>query len=214
MTISSSDISIGCDAIECEIGEHVDFHSMTNDLVTNSSITFSHIVAIANQAFHDLKNISHELFQKLEKQVIATKISASILVINKIYTDIEKIFNITGCIPGIGILSGSFRVILGKLQTITGIAIVATSELGQFLATRAGMDNLLINKWKILSQFGLEHILHGCLNVLRGTGEMLIGQYTMGLGNLPLIIPNLINGRNFNPYFSYGALTQYSDADK
>lgn len=188
--------------ISSQVGAE-DLINLANKVVTHRARFYKIISRTVIEALHDLKTTSSNLFHRLQEQVIVTAIPPLTTSTYKVCHEIERIFNIAGCIPGLGILAGSIRTILGRVQAITGLAIVAISEVGRFLASQTSSNKELVKKWEDLSQFGLTHLVHGTLNVLRGTGEMLVGSYTMGLGNAPLLIPNLINRRNFTPYYDY-----------
>ena len=179
---------------------------LNDDLVAKAASTSKHVLSAAHYALNTLKETSCEWFDFIQHKVIATEIPQLITSTNKACSDVERIFNISGCIPAIGILSGAFRTILAKVQVVVGIAITALSELGKFIAKQTSKEDLS-DKWEMLSRFGLEQTLHGCLNIMIGTGEVLAGSYTLGLGNVAFLAPNLINNRNFMPYFAYGSLT-------
>ncbi|MEI8366699.1 MAG: hypothetical protein WCF65_09820 [Parachlamydiaceae bacterium] len=161
------------------------------------------ILATVKAALYDLKTSSSKLFEELQEKVVITPLPPVIAGINKVCHQVERIFNIMSCLPALGILSGSVRTVLGKVQAISGLAVITISEVGRFVADKTTTNKELVKKWTVLSQFGLQHLVHGTLNVLRGTAEMLVGSYTGGLGNIPLFIPNIINGRNFTPYYDY-----------
>jgi hypothetical protein len=84
----------------------------------------------------------------------------------------------------------------------------AFAEVGHMMAYKNGADKKKLDRWQLLSKMGTEHIQHGCLNVLRATGGLVLGSMTFGFGSVLLIIPNMINHRNFAPYFAYGSLTK------
>jgi len=161
------------------------------------------VCSAVKAAFEDLMKTSQKLFEQIQKHVIGSSIESFVTKINTPCHDIERAFNILGCFPLVGWISGSCRAILGKAQAVCGIGIVAISQIGVFLNSQTHSEKILVGKWKALSDFGMEQLIHGCLNTIRGTGEALIGNYTFGLGNIPLLIPNLINDQNFDPYYAY-----------
>jgi hypothetical protein len=180
---------------------------VNDDLIVKAAATSKQILSTAQSALKTLKDTGSDWFDYVQHKVIVTEIPQLIASTNKACSDVERGFNIAGCIPGFGILSGAVRTLIAKAQVIIGIEIKALSELGKFFAKQTSEEGDLNNKWDTLSRFGLEHILHGCLNIMIGTGEVLAGSYTLGLGNVVFLAPNLINNRNFMPYFAYGRLT-------
>lgn len=111
---------------------------------------------------------------KLEKR-------ESIDKFNNISNMVEKYFNIAACIPFIGILSGIIRSKAGFIQFFIGFVMWIISII-----------NLLIDnnsKWEKVGYLGKKTILHGSLNLLRGTLETICALTIVG--NLLLILPNL-----------------------
>lgn len=149
---------------------------------------------------------AQEIFNKIRDIVVVTALRLYITAINQTGTDVEKIFNILNSMPFFALLFGPLRVVAGKIQTLTGALLAGLGELGAFIGRQTGAPPELMHKWNTISKLGLEHIIHGSLNVLRGSGESLIAGYTMGLANMLLFVPNLSNNRNFAPYFTYGTL--------
>lgn len=187
----------------------VKWASLSNQLFTHSSEGISKVSNIGYAALKNTRNVGINLFNHVQEKIIATPLSPFIEKVNSLGIDLEKIFNIGGCLPWLGILSGSLRIVFGKTQAIGGIALTIFSEIGLGVSNLSKVDPNLLPKWQTLSKFGAELTIHGCLNVIRGTGEVLIGTYSFGLGNVVLIIPNLVSERNFGPYFSYGSLTNH-----
>lgn len=190
--------------------EPIQLPPLNADLVAQAAATSKHVLSTAHSALNTLRETTCEWFDFIQRKVIVTEIPQLIASTNKACSDIERGFNIGGCIPGFGILSGTVRKLLAIGQVIVGVAITALSELGRFIAKQTSKEDLS-DKWEMLSRFGLEHILHGCLNIMIGTGEVLAGSYTLGLGNVVFLAPNLINNRNFMPYFAYGSLTPVNE---
>ena len=119
--------------------------------------------------------------------------------IKNVFTNIEKAFNIAGSIPIVSLVSGTLRILAGKVQILAGAVIAAT-----------GCINFLINpseKWANMSKMGSEFMIHGALNSLRGFGEALLCASTI-IGNVLLLIPNMVKDDMFSPYFAYGTLDQ------
>lgn len=183
--------------------------SFANHWIASSSVSVNQVIEVAQKAFQNTKNSTVIAFHALQDKVAKTALSPVMEQIQSICTDVEKIFNIAGCTPWIGVLSGTMRVLFGQAETIAGVALAAISEVGLLITTVTKSDATLISKWGVLSKLGIELTIHGCLNIMRGTGELLIGNYTLGLGNVILLIPNLSNQRNFAPYFPYGSITNH-----
>lgn len=185
------------------------WHSLTTGWVEKSSISINEVFEIAQKAFNNTKESGILLFSQLKDRIRETPLAPIINKTHSICNDIEKIFNIAGSTPWVGFLSGTIRTVFGYSQIISGIALTAISELGLMIANISKTDIALIPKWQILSKLGIEFTIHGCLNIIRGTGEAMIGTYTFGLGNILLTLPNLSSERNFAPYFPYGSITSH-----
>ncbi|HEV8051017.1 MAG TPA: hypothetical protein VGP47_00870 [Parachlamydiaceae bacterium] len=187
----------------------------THELLKSHSVSIVHIFTIAQSALKNTKNFSIHLFNSLQDRVFKTPLSPIIGKINSVCTDVEKILNIAGSTPWMGFLFGTLQSVLGQAEAVAGISLMIISELSLIFAEISRVDLNLgikiepkaVNKWQILSKFGMELTIHGCLNAIRGTGVALICSYTFGLGNVVLLFPNLSRGRNFSPYFEYGTIT-------
>ena len=118
--------------------------------------------------------------------------------VKNLFTNIEKGFNITGTIPGVSLFSGLTRAVAGKIQMIAG-AILSTIGLLNFLVTNDP-------KWAYMTALGSEFIIHGALNILRGLSEAMLCATTI-VGNIGLLIPNLLKEDKFSPYFAYGVFS-------
>lgn len=188
--------------------------SLSNEWMAQTSSSLDEVTKIAQKAFENTKTSTIQLFNKLQDKISCTELPPLIAKVHSLGTDIEKIFNIAGCLPWLGVLSGTVRSFVGQVQTTLGIALTTLSELGLIFGKLSKVNTELISKWKILSKLGIELTVHGCLNTIRGTGEMLIGTYTLGLGNMALILPNLSNNHNFAPYFPYGSITHPSSLNE
>ena len=120
-------------------------------------------------------------------------------VSKNVFTAVEQGFNIAGSLPVVSFFSGVLRVLVGKIQCVAGLSMALAGGIGQL----ASKDK----KWEKLTQLGLEHTLHGALNAIRGAGEAILCAATGGIGNLFLLIPNLMQKPPFSPYVQYGILT-------
>lgn len=61
-------------------------------------------------------------------------------------------------------------------------------------------------QYKKVMLMGLDHAVHGALNILRGYGVAFFGVGTFGLGNALMIIPNAIKEDKFAPFIGYGVV--------
>lgn len=151
---------------------------------------------------NNIKKIAIEIFEIIRDTLEATPLVPLISKINTFGSDLEKVFNIINCTPFICIFGSYLRPIIGKIQIVAGLIVATVGEIGLLVSTE---ENPLNKKWQALSKLGTEHVIHGCLNVLRGLGEAFVSTFTMSLGNLVLVIPNL--KKEFGPYsFGYGTL--------
>ena len=180
---------------------------VAHDIAGSAKKSCVHMSDTLKKLYHNIETAAERAFCAFRDKLIVTPLPPIILNVNILCTDIEKIFNLTGCIPGIGALTGLLRISFGQIQIIAGIALMALGGLGSFMVNDRTEDAHLLRKWNSLSAIGLEYNIHGCLNILRGSGELLIGDYTFRLGNLLFLAPNVANGHDFNPYFAYGTLT-------
>lgn len=187
--------------LEIELGQ------ATQKLLVESTDLAQKVYRVAKIAFHAFTNAVSTIFQRVQRHIETINLAHTIQEVNKLFTDAEKIFNIVACIPILGVLSSTVRGFLGQVQALCGVGIAAISEVGKLMTSNKGEEYHLKQKWEVLSQFGLEFAVHGCLNTLRGTFEAGIGTYTLGMGNILLLVPNMANNRNFNPYLPYGIIT-------
>lgn len=171
---------------------------------------FCNAITIANDIIKKIQQIAKQGFDHLRQKVGALSLKPIIATTNILGTDIEKIFNVVSCLPFLGMIGSAIRVVCGKVQIIAGLALSSIAEVGLFLERKEN-ESVLRGKWLVLSKLGLEQVLHGCLNVLRGTGETILSSYTFGVGNVFLLAPNMCNKREFNPYLEYGTLVSPKD---
>ncbi len=177
-------------------------------LPSDLSAGFNYAWTTAQTIISKVVTVAKECFINLQNRVRETSLDPTITVISRQSMEVEKIFNAVSCLPFLGFLASSIRSVVGKIQIAAGAAIAAAAEVGLFLESRKEGEKSLLGKWQTLSKFGMEHVIHGCLNVLRGTSEALLSSYTFGLGNIALLAPNLCNNREFKPYFGYGTLVK------
>lgn len=174
--------------------------------ISDTTQTASLIFKTAKSALNNLKTYATVLYLHIQKQIVLLDIDAVNNQTNKMYADAEKVFNIAECLPLIGWISGSLRTLLGQMQAVGGIALTTLGELGVYMASENPQDAALKKKWELLSKIGIEMTVHGCFNTMRGTVAAVIGSYTFGAGNLLLLVPNMINQRNFGAFLQYGAM--------
>jgi len=125
--------------------------------------------------------------------------------INKACTSVETGFNIAGSIPVIAIFSGALRHEIGIIQGIAGGLTALGASLAQVIeASRSHPNPATMAKLKRFKQFGMQHLIHGALNALRGLSEALLGYFTLGIGNLVIFLPyNLCKDPKFSPVYEY-----------
>lgn len=181
--------------------------SFSHEWLHNHPILISQVAEIAQQT---LKNITHFVtlsYRQFSERVNSDSVLPIINKINEYCHHIEKIFNIAGSTPLISRLSGPVRGLLGLAQMIVGISLMTISEASLIYAEQnKGVSEKPISNLKSISKFGLEQIIHGSLNCLRGSAETTVCSYTFFMGNVIFLFPNTSHGRNFEPYFAYGTL--------
>lgn len=153
---------------------------------------------------------AREAFEMIKETVESTQLKPLLANINSMATDIEKLFNIVNSTAIVCIFGSYVRYYAGVAQLIAGLIFAGIGELGILINSEKNSPN---KKWTILSKFGLEHVIHGCLNIIRSLGEAFIADFTFSLGNLLLYIPNI--KKDFGPYaFHYGILTDQVNVDQ
>lgn len=103
--------------------------------------------------------------------------------LNKNISEIERKFNIAGSIPLVSILSGQVRYMAGIVQTVAGVSFSLLGYVAQLVRPKE-------QKWAGVTRMGVEHMLHGPMNVMRGLGEALIGAtlifpVALGISQIP-----------------------------
>lgn len=112
--------------------------------------------------------------------------------------NIEKGFNIAGCIPIVCFYSGTLRMTAGKIEAIAGAFMTIAGLISYEVTKEQKYDN-----W---SKLGIEFIVQGVLNTFRGYGEIFLFRATF-IGNLGLLIPNIALEDKFGPMLPYGKFT-------
>jgi hypothetical protein len=124
--------------------------------------------------------------------------------LNQTLTTVEKGFNIAGSVPVVGIFSGALRTKLSLVQVISGLAIGIIGFVGKLFSNQ--------EKWESLRNAGVEHLVHGALNWVRGNVEVLAGITIVGslaLGAFQLWGREASkNGNGFSPLISYNGVSK------
>ncbi len=125
--------------------------------------------------------------------------------INKACTFLEKGFNFAGSVPLIPAFSGAIRAQAGTIQAIAASIFAIGAGIAELVErNRDNPDQAAIHKMRKFRKFGVEHIFHGALNIIRGLGEAALGVLTFGLLNLATFLPlNLLQKPKFSPIFKY-----------
>jgi hypothetical protein len=110
---------------------------------------------------------------------------------------IEVGFNVAGGLPGVGFVSGYLRTAMGSAQIVAGKFFTAVGLVGMLI----GNDR---KHWGKIFAFGVEHIIHGALNVIIGVGEMFVGLTPL---SLLLLAYRVARPQQFAPIFDYGHYT-------
>ncbi|MGK5595335.1 MAG: hypothetical protein ACSNEK_08265 [Parachlamydiaceae bacterium] len=128
--------------------------------------------------------------------------------VNQSCRHIEQVFNLLECIPIVGIVSSITRAHLGAMQATAGIVTIIAGGIGLFSTSFLTNNPQTKEMFERVVRFGQDHTLHGALNYLRGQSVAFAGLMTGGMGNVVMVIPNLMNG--FEPVFAYRQNTMQS----
>jgi len=116
----------------------------------------------------------------------------------RMFSQIEKGFDIAACIPGVAIVSGSILAIAGKVQFLAGAVIGAIGTVGHALTNS--------RKWEAMMETGLELVIHGGLNVAKGVSQAALG--TTLIGSPLVCIPFYFAKKaEIIPSFHYGIVS-------
>lgn len=180
--------------------------SYANEFAELSNQFFSHISATAQEVLNFAQIEATHYQAQLQTTLQEVEVSQLIQGFNQSCTSIEKVFNIASCMLWVSGYSSPLRIMFGQAQALAGIALKVFSEIMLLASnTNEELDNdpELIEKWQQLSKFGSDLIVHGSLNTVRGTIELFINNITFSIGNLALVLPNILYGRNFAPLITY-----------
>lgn len=157
---------------------------------------------------------ANEIFIMVREKITETPLSPVIAKLYSISTQVEIALNVAACLPILGTAFSWLRMTAGKIQLLAGAAILVFGKAGYVISQYGRADEKTLNKWKIISSYGAENVLHGCLNVLRGLGEILIGAATLGFGTVALLIPNIALPKEpFAPVIKYGDFIKMDSSD-
>lgn len=157
---------------------------------------------------------ANEIFIMVRDKIIETPLSPVVAKLYSIFTQVEIALNVAACLPILGTAFSWLRMTAGKIQLLIGAAILVFGKAGHVISQYGRADEKTLNKWKIISSYGAENVLHGCLNVLRGLGEILIGAATLGFGTVALLIPNIALPKEpFGPVIKYGDFLRIDFSD-
>lgn len=107
--------------------------------------------------------------------------------------------NMGACIPILGTQVILGRLLGGMIQTVIGVGLWTIGQIGDlFSETKYLMP--LSRIWQVLIDEGAEHSKHGPLNVGTAISQLIIGLFTLNLGNL---FVHLYLKGNFDPFIPY-----------
>lgn len=112
----------------------------------------------------------------------------------KVFTSVEKGFNILGSLPIIAIFTSPIRATGSKIQMFVGGAMGFAGFVSQCVGVKE-------KKWTNLTGKGGELFLHGALNWIRALGEFILS-FTI-VGSIGLFIGQLTSPRPFAPIIRY-----------
>ncbi len=116
------------------------------------------------------------------------------MTINETFTDMEKVFNIAGSLPVVAIFSSGLRLAAAKIQIAASVVIGGFSLLSLVVSHFS-------KKWEDVFLLAGEHLLHGILNLIRASGELLAG-FTV-IGSLVFLAYQLLSENRFEPIIKY-----------
>lgn len=164
-------------------------------------------ISTIQQLADKIQRFTLHLFSFLHEKISSSELPPLIAKSYEIATEIEKGFNIAACLPIVGTACSSIRAIAGELQLVAAAITMLVGKAGFLISKHYQIENKTLEKWREISSLGAEHVIHGCLNFIRGSGEALLGSLTFGIGNVVLLVPNLRQDEPFAPAFPYGSIT-------
>ncbi len=115
--------------------------------------------------------------------------------VNKILNDLETGCNILDALPVIGTFSAALRVGAGKVQ----FAVGACSTFVGLVGLCSGNNQ---TEWKSVIRLGSEQMLHGCLNIIRGVGTLLLASVGLNF----VLLAQVLRENRFAPVVSNGSV--------
>lgn len=126
---------------------------------------------------------------------------------NRVFTNIEKGFNIANSVPIVSVFTSPLRAKLGAIQAVVAgaLGLGVTIAIGiETLKSQPNQDR--IRKFGRLQEYAFHHMFHGLLNMIRGVGETIVAVPTMGILNAFTFLPlNLMQTPEFSPIKGYKA---------
>ena len=122
-----------------------------------------------------------EAFANLHEHLNRLPFEEIIEKINEYGTNVERGFNIAAVVPVLGTLTSAARLTCAKIQFLAGAILACMAEALHFIASKSSVDREFLKSMRTLSTLGLEFMIHGVLNYIRATGELVIGTCTLGL---------------------------------
>lgn len=128
------------------------------------------------------------------------------LAINQVSDSIERGFNLAACIPVVGTYSSPGRIVFGASQVMLGSIVQISGLTGLIVSYLNNEKGKVEKEWGKIAELGTEHAIHGALNILRGIGEFFVSLITFSIGNVVLLIPNIMRDTPFAPAVAYGKM--------
>ena len=124
---------------------------------------------------------------------------SDILEVNNYLAKTEELFNVTGSIPIVAIVSGAVRALAGVVQSFAGMILGFIGLAGMLISPKN-------YKWEHLAKTAFEQFNHGGLNFLRGLGEYLLG--LTFFGSIALFVYQGTSPNKFQPSYKYPQKTE------
>lgn len=127
--------------------------------------------------------------------------------INSAATMVETSLKCGACLPFVGVIASVAKLYLGHGQVVLGAATAAVGLVGLGISHIAPCSNHTKKEWNMVTRLGIEHTIHGALNVLSSLGEIILAVSTSFIGNPLLLLIYYPN--DFKPLFPYGSMTSH-----
>ncbi|WP_284452901.1 hypothetical protein [Parachlamydia acanthamoebae] len=132
--------------------------------------------------------------------------------INQVCWATENVLNVLECVPGVVIFSSTFRIQAGCLQELAAVITLVVGGIGLLGSMYFYKNEESKKRYTFVIHVGTEYLLHGALNILRGYAVLVLSGCSFGMGNVFMLIPNLVKEEKFNPVFVYGSFTDSSSS--